>query len=218
MDIARVSDEDLSPIYRALYNRVAALPEFLALEEQVHERLRNVHVLHHEYRKYEWDHRVQCLATVVLGDHTQDIKFFVKGAEDDPIFKLDVSHLVSKGEVLRVYFNNVARNGKPICPHGLVKRDTVKYGAAPRNKNAFGPWAIYRMLGSGPNQNLVKRTKQRIYRDLITKLTSDPGFIQFSEDLQMDDIIGKFSNYSHLPPELLHRAIDLMYVKATMEK
>jgi len=217
MNTTQLNDSHLSPIYRDLYNRVAALPAFLALEEQAHEALRNASVVEYTYRKGQYRNKVVCLATINIGGHTRGIQFPMVGTET-PSFLLDVSHLVSESDLLDIYFNNVGRQGKPICPHGLVKEDTVRHGAEPRGKNKFSPWATCKILGSDSFESLKERTKQRIFRYLVAELTADPGFVQFSEDLQMGDIVNKFSKYSHLPPDLLHRAIDLMYVQDMMEK
>jgi hypothetical protein len=218
MAINRVSDSELSPIYQKLYNKVAALPAFEELKDRVYNHVRQAQVVSYTYSKTQWGNGIECNARVSVGHKVCDIGFNVEGTENVPYFNLEVDHLVSSTEVDCIYFDNVARYGKPIRPHGLVKEDTVRQGAAPRGKNQFSPWALSKIFHTDEFESLLKRAKQRIHQELIAKLTSDDAFVQFSENLQLEDILGKLSPYSHLPPDVLHRAVDLMYVKATMEK
>lgn len=216
--VARVTSHDLSPIYRDLYNKVAALPAFEALKERAHKDVREAKVLGYSYKKTEYGNDVTCAARVQVGCITQEISFRVEGDTDRIYFSLETDHLISEDEVDDIYFENVGRYGKPIRPHGLVKEDTVRYGAQPRGKNQFSPHALSRILNADEFTKLVARVKQRILNELLAKLGDDPNFVQFSENLQMDDIVSGFLKYSHLPPDVLHRAVDLMYVKAMMEK
>jgi hypothetical protein len=215
---ARVGDDELSPIYRKLYRQVAALPAFEALKDHAHEAVRQAQVVSHRYCKGQYGNTIVCHAKIRIGHQTQDIEFRVEGTEETPYFGLETDHLVEDSDVDEVYFDNVARHGKPIRPHGLVKEETVRSGAEPRLKNRFAPWALSRIFNAESFTKMVARTKQRVHQELIAKLTCDPKFVEFSEGLQMTDIVEKLSPFSHLPPDVLHRAVDLMYVQATMER
>jgi hypothetical protein len=216
--VDRVSSSDLSPIYRDLYNRVIALPEFVALTERAHEDVRQTQIVAHTYRKAQYGNRVECHARIRVRHRIHEIEFAVEGSEKTPYFHFDTGHLVTDREVDDIYLNNVGRFGKPIRPHGLVKENTVLNGAAPRGKNQFSPYARSYIFNNPTFDAILKRVKQRIHQELIAKLTSDPNFVEFSEGLQTEDIVKKLLDYSHLPPDVLHRAVDLMYVQATMEK
>jgi hypothetical protein len=141
-----------------------------------------------------------------------------RAAGDDPHFSLNTDHLVENGELLRIFFENVGRSGQRIRPHGLVQDGTIRQGAEPRGKNAFAPWMRWRLFSSDSFKGAKERTKQRLVRGVQADLVQDPKFLEFSEEVQMEGIVNKLKQYSHLPPEILHRAIDLMYVEVTMER
>lgn len=210
------TDHDLSPIYLKLYSKVAELPAIQNIQERMLKDLREASVQQVKYTKAQYGERVEVHATIMFAGQSQSISFVATG--DDPTVRLEDDHLVDSNEVLDVYFDKVGRVGMPIKPHGLVKENTVRHGAEPRGKNAFAPWMLTKLFRLDEYAAAKIRAQHRIAREILTKLAQDQNFVEFSEKISMQAIVNALKQFSHLPVETLHRAIDLMYVETTMER
>lgn len=210
------TDNDLSPIYLKLYQKVAQLPAIENIQERMLKDLREASVVQVSYAKTHYGNRVEVHAEILLGGQREKVTFQATG--DDPNVLLEDDHLVDAEELLDVYFDKVGRTGKPIRPHGLVQEGTVRQGAEPRGRNAFAPWMLTKLFFSDQYTSAKKRMQHQIARDILEKLAIDKNFVDFSERTSMQAIVDKLKEYSHLPPETLHRAIDLMYVETAMEQ
>lgn len=212
----RTHDGDLSPYYLKLYKQVAALPAMLDIQERMLKDLREASVRRVKYGKANYGDRVEVIANIMFGISSQKVSFIATG--DDPAVRLEDSHLVDEEELLDIYSDNVGREGKPIRPHGLIKEDTVKYGAEPRGKNKFTPWMLTRLFSLDEYTSAKARAQHRLAQEILKQLAQNESFVEFSEGVSMQAIVNALKQFSHLPPDTLHRAIDLMYVETTMER
>lgn len=213
---SRTHNGDLSPYYLKLYKQVAELPAMQEVQERMLKDLREASVRWVKYAKAQYGDRVEVTANIMFGTNSQKVSFIATG--DDPAIRLEDTHLVEEEELLDIYSDNVGREGKPIRPHGLVKEDTVRHGAEPRGKNKFTPWMLTRLFSSDEYTSAKGRTQHRLAQEILTQLVQNESFVEFSEGVSMQAIVNALKQFSHLPPDTLHRAIDLMYVETTMEK
>jgi hypothetical protein len=217
MGIPRVEDKEISPIYRKLYRQVANLPAMEDLKERVIQAIRDTELIRYTYNKQEYWNRININMSLSVGGRTVKTQFTLAG-DEVPGFELDTDHLTDEAELLGIFWENVGYEGKRIKMHGLCQSDTVNHGAAPRGKNRFGPWMLWHIFGSDEVQRAKEATKSRIGREIQASLKKDSSFQGFAEELTTQDMIDKLGEYSYLPPETLHRMVDLMYVKMAMEE
>ncbi len=210
-----LTDADLSPIYRDLYRRVFGRPGIQNIRERMFKHLREASIGNVTYQKQRYSQNIEISVDVTIGNKSQSVGFKADG--DNPTTYLDDAHLLDACELLDVFFNDVGRTGKPIRPHGLVNENTVRYGAAPRDRNAFAPWVSSKLFNCNEYRKIKDRVQRDIARSVLGDLSNQEEFVQFSEKTSMDAIVNHLKTYSHLPPEVLHRAIDMMYVEVTMD-
>lgn len=222
MGIPRVNNEEISPIYLKLYLQVADLPAMNDLKERVIQNIRNTELVGYTYSKQNYWNRININLNLRVGDRMVSTCFVLTG-NGVPKFELDTDHLTSEAELLEIFWRHVATSkhaadGKFIVMHGLCQPNTVNHGAAPRGKNRFGPWMLWRIFDSDEVQRAIKATKSRIGQEIQASLKEDESFQKFAEELTTEGVICVLNDYSYLPPETLHRMVDLMYVKTAMEE
>ena len=213
-----VRNSDISPIYRKLYLKVADRPAMLNVKEGILKAVREATRVGYKYKQHEWQKdRITVDLRVKVGHLTVETSFELSG-DEAPTFGIETEHLIDEEGLLEIFFENVDREDKPIKQHGLVQRDTIIDGALPRRRNQFVPWMVSHMVHSDEFYETKKRAIHRLGREVLATLQEDGVFQQFAEDNAMSAVIEKLSAYAYLPPEAIHRAVDLMYVQMTMEK
>lgn len=217
MGIPRVNDKEISPIYLKLYTKVADLPAMEDLKARIIKDIQETRLIRYGYEKQHYWNRIDINLSLSVGGRTVKTQFTLAG-DEVPGFELDTDHLTDEAELLGIFWENVGYEDKRIKMHGLCQSDTVNHGAAPRGKNRFGPWMLWHIFGSEEVQRAKNAAKSRIGREIQASLKEDPSFQRFAEELTTQDMIDKLGEYSYLPPETLHRMVDLMYVKMAMEE
>jgi hypothetical protein len=213
-----IRDNELSPIYLKLYREVAECPAMLNIREGILKAIRETSCAQYSYERHNyWKDKITVKPHLLVGPEIVETSFELRG-DEAPSCHLKTDHLVHEEELLKIFFENVGREGKPIKQHGLVQRDTIMSGASPRGKNQFVPWMVSNLIHSDEFCRVLTQTVNRLGREIMTTLQADSVFQQFAENIAMDAIVEKLSDYAYLPPEVLHRGVDLMYVQATMEK